>query len=371
MTGEPAKTSVISLFCFTFNHSKPLENLLAGARGSAFVSIPEECLTVEIVKAIREHGATVLPAASADGGPLELMRLNLYQLHTLGFPHALTAIYPSLRQLDEYEIATSSIGAVFSRAEKKPIERAFVDCPGMTSAIVLALAKAGYQRPEKIQFVLADSPLLDSELSVVDLKVALEACDYEVSMSPEKAGPHGNVYEAIYDYRAVQLAETQAKVDELTASLVNAEKQYEAELTKTLEIGLQANEALEQVSGELEKARESLVAERASRESERASWGGERESLLGQLQDIQERLEKSMDAEQQAFKTNQLSQKITVKSQIDAAELRTRYEERVLEVEHLSSVIEQLQSRLEVAAGLYERLLQASPETLERLGLDP
>ncbi|MDG1216231.1 MAG: hypothetical protein P8N17_09465, partial [Luminiphilus sp.] len=116
----------------------------------------------------------------------------------------------------------------------------------------------------------------------------------------------------------------------------------------------------EQLRSELTAARWELDALKA-----------ERESLLARLQSADERLQEILDAEQKTLRTNQLAQQITIKSQTDAAELRSRYEQRVLEVEQLNGLIEQLQSRLEVAAGLYERLLEASPEALGRLGLDP
>ncbi len=354
MSESETSLSMPSLLCLSFSYSELVADTLSQAPGKRAISIPEECLPEDAGVSIEANNVKVMPPASAGGDSIELIKLNLHQLHSWGFPSALTNIYPNLRQVSRFNIETVKVDELLKDVELEHIQEVFVDCPGLTSELVIALAKSNQQRIDQIQFVLAEAPVFESELSLAEVKATLEGCDYVFSKSSRKGGAHGGLYKAVYDYRAVQLSDVQTELERVLGELSEAQASWESERAswdgerESLLQRLQEGEAL-------------AASERASWESEKASWDGERENLLQRLQ----------EAEQQAAQTNQLLQKITIKSQIDAAELRSRYEQRVLEVEQLSSVIEQLQSRLEVAAGLYERLLETSPETLARLGLDP
>ena len=57
------------------------------------------------------------------------------------------------------------------------------------------------------------------------------------------------------------------------------------------------------------------------------------------------------------------------KTEADLSNLRDKYQIKSQQVEELRNLVTQLRDKLTVAAGLYERLLDESPETLERLSL--
>ena len=317
------------LLSITFTASEQLCELLSRAEGRCLLSIPEAGLGLAVPEGVLAgRSVEILPPVSADGGVKAVARLNLHGLCVVGFPQRLGTVYPGLRKISSREVETLPLLEVVDAADIGPKAAVFIDCPGLTSSLVMSLITASPRRFERIYFVLPDVPILDSESPSGDICSLLEASDYILMANPVKVGPHGKLYEANYDFRAARLAELEVTTDQLRLELI--------------------------------AAREEIDASKA-----------ERESLLQRIQDADERLQGALDAEQKLLHANQLSQQITLKSQTDAAELRSRYEERVLEVEQLNGLIEQLQSRLEVAAGLYERLLEASPEALGRLGLDP
>ena len=319
----------MQLLGITFGASEQLCELFSRAKGRCLLSMPEACRELAISEGMSVGSSVeMLPPVSAEGGVKALVRLNLHGLYAAGFPQKLALVYPGLRQTSSFEVETLPALEVVDAADLGPNAAVLIDCPGLTSSLVVSLITASPRRFERIYFVLPDVPILDSESSSGDVCSLLEASGYVLMLRPIKVGSRGNLYEAHYDSKAARVDELQVKTDQLRVELAAARKEIEA------------SEA-------------------------------ERKSLLQHLQDADERLQGALEAKQKALNANQLAQQVAVKSQSDTAELRSRYEERVLEVEQLNGLIEQLQSRLEVAAGLYERLLEASPEALGRLGLDP
>ena len=355
------------LLSITFTASEQLCELLSRAEGRCLLSIPEAGLGLAVPEGVLAgRSVEILPPVSADGGVKAVARLNLHGLCVVGFPQRLGTVYPGLRKISSREVETLPLLEVVDAADIGPKAAVFIDCPGLTSSLVMSLITASPRRFERIYFVLPDVPILDSESPSGDICSLLEASDYILMANPVKVGPHGKLYEANYDFRAARLAELEVTTDQLRLELIAAKEEIDASKAERESL-LQRIQDADELQVTTDQLRLELIAAKEEIDASKA----ERESLLQRIQDADERLQGALDAEQKLLHANQLSQQITLKSQTDVAELRSRYEERVLEVEQLNGVMEQLQSRLEVAAGLYERLLEASPEALGTLGLDP
>ena len=88
-----------------------------------------------------------------------------------------------------------------------------------------------------------------------------------------------------------------------------------------------------------------------------------------QAANLQEQLNQTWENEAEAIHAQRLSQKMQAKTEADLSNLRDKYQIKSQQVEELRNLVTQLRDKLTVAAGLYERLLDESPETLERLSL--
>ena len=180
-------------------------------------------------------------------------------------------------------------------------------------------------------------------------------------------------YDALGEQLAAQTSESeaaQARLNELKARLD----------TKEQEAGEHAQQLADQVSElqtkidleESEKAQLHKKIDELNQTLETEAAG--RPQLQAQVDKLQQRLEhhektqwQLKESEAEAIQAQRLSQKVIAKTQADLNDLRIKYQDKLEEGENLRALVTELRDKLEIAAGLYERLLQEQPEVLERL----
>ena len=340
-----------SLLYIALSKTEALQAVCDRHQGSVFASLPEDAI----------HEGSALPVRSTDQQlpffgvgkhELTVCRYNLYGICATSEPTGLYRTYPGLKELGRVSFNVKDITHL---SEYLAIENeidVFVDVPGQTGALVRSLLAISHLQVRKITFVLEKDSVFAEALPLDDLERAASDLFYKLELRTASATVYGDLYDLTYDPLAARLTEREAQVAKLEGELEQRTAQWQGE----------------------RDGYEARLAELGASLSSAEGRGVELQAQLDHLQAVKESLEKSLEeksvSEVSAQTANNLAQKVSAKAQLDLSSLQRNYEKRVQEIEQLNSLIEQLQARLHVAAQLYEKLLQASPEMLDRLGIE-
>ena len=177
---------------------------------------------------LRAQNVALRQLASINGGSVALSQFNAGSLIALGSPQALTADFPGLAKVAEWDVPTNEIAALLTELAPSAGSLAFVDAPGQTSRLVSDLMRWSEGAFGEIHFVLAAEPLFGDELSLSALEEDAEKIGYQVLQVDVNGLIHGRYCIARFNGKAALLQKelTKARLD-----LENLRDRYEAQST--------------------------------------------------------------------------------------------------------------------------------------------
>lgn len=175
---------------------------------------------------LREQNVALRQLATSRGGSTVLSQFNAGGLLASGSPQALTADFPGLAMVAEWDVPTSELATVLTEWAPSAGSTAFVDTPGQTSRLVNDLMRWAEGAFGEIHFVLAAEPLFSDELSLAALDENAEKIGYQIQRLDINALIHGHYCIARFNGKAALLQKELIKAE---LDLENLRDRYEAQ----------------------------------------------------------------------------------------------------------------------------------------------
>ena len=336
--------------CLSLSVSRQLLAAITSFEGSSYVSLGQSDSDVFVDQLAGADVSLLSGLITAQGGVKQLKSYNLDGLFSLSESTSLASVYPSLRIFKSEQIETVSIEGLFPMLASYEEVDLFVDVPSETSLLVIALLREMSISIRKVDFILGEFSQFDGELPFSSVKNEAQERGFLVQTVEQDATVYGSHYSIVPDQQKRLIHRLENKLREQEARYRDRHEddaQIVAELTEALR---SADNKRDELSAKLDE---------------------QEKQAQHQFEQLAEKISQLEGAATEYVSAVMLSNKVTAKAQADLAELRVRYEERVTELGEYRELVTQLKDKLGIAAELYERLLEAPPEALRSLGIDP